>query len=65
MRGLMRKPSVASPIAGWNSSFHASLPLSEWASSSIRSTPGVPIERPLARALGTGSVRLASDTQRR
>ena len=65
-RPLIGKPSVASLIAGWNRSFHGSLPCALWARSSMRIAPGVPIERPLARALGFGIVwSVASSIQRR
>ncbi|MNM98624.1 hypothetical protein D3C81_1111600 [compost metagenome] len=61
MRGGMAKPSVASLMAGENSSFHGCLPCSLWASSSTRSVPGVPIERPLRTALGAGAVVSVAD----
>ena len=65
MRGLILKPSVAILIAGSNRSFHGRRPPSLCARSSIASTPGVPMLRPLARALGSGVVWLVSLTQRR
>lgn len=65
MRGLMRKPSVAILMAGSNRSFQGSRPPSRWAASSMCSTPGVPMLRPLLRALGSGVVRVVSLIQRR
>ena len=56
MRGLILKPSVAILMAGSNSSFHVSRPPSRCAVSSMCRTPGVPMLRPLLRALGKGVV---------
>ena len=62
----MGKPSVASLMPGCRRSFQAVRPCALWARSSMQIAPGVPIERPLARALGLGVVwSVASSIQRR
>lgn len=65
IRGLIRKPLSDSVIADSNRSRHFFAPWSAWAISSIRRTPGVPIERPLARADGIGARRSVALMYRR
>ena len=48
--GGSAKPLSASSIAGWNRSAHGSRPSRRCASSSTRSTPGTPTDRPLSAA---------------
>ena len=48
--GGSAKPLSARSIAGWNRSAHGSRPSRRCASSSTRSTPGTPTDRPLSAA---------------
>jgi hypothetical protein len=64
-RGLTVNPSRARVAAGVNRSRHGVRPCSRCASSSIRMTPGTPIDRPLARALGFGGAASVAETRLR